>query len=126
MLAKTKHTAADNSASTYCCAHNYCYAFTGGGTGGHIFPGLAVVDALRAMGGREQGAVPYIVWLGSSRGMDKNLVEKSGKVDRFYGIPSGKLRRYFSLRTIIDAVRIIAGFFAALFLFIKLKPAFLF
>jgi UDP-N-acetylglucosamine--N-acetylmuramyl-(pentapeptide) pyrophosphoryl-undecaprenol N-acetylglucosamine transferase len=58
--------------------------------------------------------------------MDKSLVQKSGKVDVFYGIPSGKLRRYFSLKTIPDCLRIIAGFFKAFFLLAKLKPAALF
>jgi UDP-N-acetylglucosamine--N-acetylmuramyl-(pentapeptide) pyrophosphoryl-undecaprenol N-acetylglucosamine transferase len=98
-------------------------AFTGGGTGGHIFPGLAVADAFRK---KAAASSPYIVWIGSSRGMDKSLVEKSGKTDRFYGIPAGKLRRYVSFRTIPDVFRVLAGFFAALFVLLKLRPAFLF
>jgi UDP-N-acetylglucosamine--N-acetylmuramyl-(pentapeptide) pyrophosphoryl-undecaprenol N-acetylglucosamine transferase len=42
-----------------------------GGTGGHVFPGLAVADALRASGWR-------VVWLGSQSGMEAALVAKRG------------------------------------------------
>src|SRR5215472_4551682 len=42
-----------------------------GGTGGHVFPGLAVADALRASGWR-------VVWLGSQSGMEAALVGKRG------------------------------------------------
>lgn len=42
-----------------------------GGTGGHVFPGLAVADFLRDSGWR-------VVWLGSKRGMEATLVPKRG------------------------------------------------
>jgi UDP-N-acetylglucosamine--N-acetylmuramyl-(pentapeptide) pyrophosphoryl-undecaprenol N-acetylglucosamine transferase len=42
-----------------------------GGTGGHVFPGLAVADWLRASGWR-------VVWLGSEAGMEAGLVAKRG------------------------------------------------
>ena len=92
--------------------------FTGGGTGGHIFPGLAIVDELRALVSSE------IVWIGSSRGIDRELVEGHGV--RFFGIPSGKLRRYFSFSNLFDVFRIVAGFFSALFLLIKIRPVLVF
>lgn len=40
-----------------------------GGTGGHVFPGLAVAHALRAQGWR-------VVWLGNRTGMEATLVPK--------------------------------------------------
>jgi len=43
--------------------------------------------------------------------MDRAIIEGAGI--EFFGIPSGKLRRYFSLRNFFDAFKIAAGFFAA-------------
>ncbi len=53
-------------------------------------------------------------------------MESSGVVDKFYGVPSGKLRRYFSLKNIVDIFKIFAGFFSAFFILLKNKPVFLF
>jgi UDP-N-acetylglucosamine--N-acetylmuramyl-(pentapeptide) pyrophosphoryl-undecaprenol N-acetylglucosamine transferase len=83
-------------------------AFTGGGTGGHIYPGLAVAEELKA---RLVSQDHRIFWIGSDKGMDRSIVEGAGL--EFFGIPAGKLRRYFSLRTIPDAFKVVAGFFAA-------------
>jgi UDP-N-acetylglucosamine--N-acetylmuramyl-(pentapeptide) pyrophosphoryl-undecaprenol N-acetylglucosamine transferase len=96
-------------------------AFTGGGTGGHIYPGLGIADELRIL-------CPdiKIVWIGASAGMDKTLVEKSGSVDVFKGIPSGKLRRYVSFKNFVDLFKIFAGFFGALHILMKYKPVALF
>ena len=42
-----------------------------GGTGGHVFPALAVADELRAQG------VP-VVWLGTHRGIEARVVKQAG------------------------------------------------
>ena len=101
------------------------FVFAGGGTGGHIYPGLAVADELRLLASKNNQEIK-IVWLGNSSGMDKNLVEKSASVDEFVGIPSGKLRRYFSLKNFSDLFKIFAGLIKSFFTLLKLKPAVLF
>ncbi len=106
-------------------------AFTGGGTAGHIYPGLAVADELKSLAEKNNFEIE-ISWLGCSRGMDKKIVESAvrpnGKpsADKFYGIPSGKLRRYFSFRNFSDLFKIAGGFFKSFFILARLKPALLF
>lgn len=100
--------------------------FTGGGTGGHIYPGLAVADELRI-----KNSDVRIVWIGSSR-RDKVMVcagkgeNAVASVDAFIAIPAGKLRRYFSFRTLWDAFKVAAGFFVSFFYLIRIKPVALF
>jgi len=96
-------------------------AFTGGGTGGHIFPGLAVAAELK---NQLAGFEFRLFWIGSSSGMDRTLVEEAGI--EFFGVPSGKLRRYFSLRTVVDFFKVISGFFSARKILKKQKACLLF
>jgi UDP-N-acetylglucosamine--N-acetylmuramyl-(pentapeptide) pyrophosphoryl-undecaprenol N-acetylglucosamine transferase len=42
-----------------------------GGTGGHVFPALAVADMLRAWG-------VDVVWMGTRHGLEAELVPKAG------------------------------------------------
>jgi UDP-N-acetylglucosamine--N-acetylmuramyl-(pentapeptide) pyrophosphoryl-undecaprenol N-acetylglucosamine transferase len=91
-----------------------CVAFAGGGTAGHVFPGLAVA---RELGRRT-------VWIGSSNGVERGLVTESGM--EFRGIPAGKLRRYLSLRNVSDIARILAGIAASVRILRKERPLLLF
>ena len=93
-------------------------AFTGGGTGGHIYPGLAVIERLK------QRIECRVVWIGSSVGMDRSIVESAGV--EFIGVPSGKLRRYLSPRNLADFFRVGAGFVASRLALARLKPVLLF
>ncbi|MDR2742881.1 MAG: undecaprenyldiphospho-muramoylpentapeptide beta-N-acetylglucosaminyltransferase [Treponema sp.] len=93
-------------------------AFTGGGTGGHIFPGLAVTAYLQKF------TSCRIFWIGSNAGMDRNIVEESGL--EFFGVPAGKLRRNFSLRNFTDLFKVLGGFLAARKILRREKPLLLF
>ena len=93
--------------------------FTGGGTAGHVYPGLSVVESLT-----KKDSEIKIVWIGSSRGMERAIIEAAG-ID-YIGIPSGKLRRYFSLKNLIDIFKIAAGLVKAFFVISRLKPQLVF
>ena len=81
-------------------------AITGGGTGGHVLPALAVVDELR-----RRGALADLIWIGSRDGVERGAAEEAGI--RFVAIPTGKLRRYLSLRNLTDAARVPLGVLSA-------------
>jgi UDP-N-acetylglucosamine--N-acetylmuramyl-(pentapeptide) pyrophosphoryl-undecaprenol N-acetylglucosamine transferase len=92
--------------------------FTGGGTGGHIYPGLAVIEALR------KDYKGRIVWIGSKKDSDRRTVEAAGV--EYIAVPSGKLRRSFSLENLADAFRVIAGYAASKRALKRLRPVLLF
>jgi UDP-N-acetylglucosamine--N-acetylmuramyl-(pentapeptide) pyrophosphoryl-undecaprenol N-acetylglucosamine transferase len=56
--------------------------------------------------------------------MDRSVVEEAGL--EFFGIPSGKLRRYFSLKNVTDVFRVGAGFLEARKILKRERPALLF
>ena len=58
---------------------------TGGGTAGHVTPNIALIPELKKAGYE-------IYYIGSYEGIEKKLIEKLGIP--YYGISSGKLRRY--------------------------------
>jgi UDP-N-acetylglucosamine--N-acetylmuramyl-(pentapeptide) pyrophosphoryl-undecaprenol N-acetylglucosamine transferase len=60
---------------------------SGGGTGGHTLPVLAVIKAFEKIDKNSS-----IVFIGSRFGVEANLIPKMGI--RYYGISTGKFRRY--------------------------------
>jgi UDP-N-acetylglucosamine--N-acetylmuramyl-(pentapeptide) pyrophosphoryl-undecaprenol N-acetylglucosamine transferase len=84
---------------------NIRITIAGGGTGGHVQPAIAVADVLR------KRADVQLSWIGSTTGVEKQIAAEHDIP--FKSIPTGKLRRYFSLHTFLDAVRIPFGVFRA-------------
>ncbi len=101
-------------------------AVTGGGTGGHVFPALAVLDELLAE--QKGGAAHECVWIGSKTGMERDIVE--GRGIRYIAVPSGKLRRYITLKTFVktiaDSFRVLGGCWASYRALRREKPDVLF
>ncbi|HEU0114510.1 MAG TPA: glycosyltransferase, partial [Thermomicrobiales bacterium] len=87
----------------------------GGGTGGHVLPAVAVVDALR-----RRAAIADLLWIGSETGVEGDAARDAGIP--FATIPTGKLRRYFSLQTGVDAVRVPLGVIQARRLLRRFRP----
>jgi UDP-N-acetylglucosamine--N-acetylmuramyl-(pentapeptide) pyrophosphoryl-undecaprenol N-acetylglucosamine transferase len=81
-------------------------AIAGGGTGGHVLPAIAVVDELR-----HRAVIADIIWIGSQDGVERQAAERADI--RFVAIPTGKLRRYLSLRNVVDAAKVPLGVLAA-------------
>jgi UDP-N-acetylglucosamine--N-acetylmuramyl-(pentapeptide) pyrophosphoryl-undecaprenol N-acetylglucosamine transferase len=79
---------------------------SGGGTGGHIYPALAVATALRDQYGAE------LLFIGDENGLETTIVPAAGVP--FAAISAGKLRRYLSRRTLSDLARVPRGVAQAL------------
>ena len=90
---------------------------TGGGTAGHVTPNIALIDRLK-----EEGF--EIAYIGSKTGIEKELIEKLGIT--YYGISSGKLRRYFSMKNFTDPFRVQHGYHEAKKILKELKPSVVF
>lgn len=87
--------------------------FTGGGSAGHVTPNVALMPYLQKQGWD-------ISYIGSHRGIEKTIIEKEGIP--YYGIASGKLRRYFDLQNIKDPFLVMKGVMDAYLCIRKLKP----
>ena len=86
---------------------------TGGGTAGHVTPNIALFPALRAEGYE-------IHYIGSFDGIEKKLIEDFDVP--YYGISTGKFRRYFDPKNFSDPFRVMKGFFEARKILKHIKP----
>ena len=86
---------------------------TGGGTAGHVTPNIALLPSLKAAG--------YEIWyIGSYNGIEERLIKEQNIP--YYGIDSGKLRRYFDWKNFSDPLRVIHGYAQAKKILSRLKP----
>lgn len=81
--------------------------FSGGGTLGPVTPLLALIETLNV---HEPGAHEFL-WIATERGVEIPLLKKAGVT--VVAIPSGKLRRYFSMKNFSDLLQMVRGFRAA-------------
>lgn len=74
-------------------------AFTGGGTGGHFYPIIAIAEALHDAV-REQHLLPPALYYLAPTPFDENALFENGIT--YIRVPAGKLRRYASLQNVTD------------------------
>lgn len=86
---------------------------TGGGTAGHVTPNMALIPELKKRGYE-------IHYIGSKDGIEKKLIEEIGVP--YYGISSGKLRRYFDPKNFSDPIKVLKGYGEANSLIKKINP----
>lgn len=73
---------------------------TGGGTAGHVTPNIALIPALKEAGYE-------ISYIGSYNGIERKLIEELNIP--YYGISTGKFRRYFDVKNFTDPFRVLKG-----------------
>ena len=86
---------------------------TGGGTAGHVTPNIALMPTLQ----KEGYEISYI---GSYDGIEKRLIEEQNIP--YYGISSGKLRRYFDVKNFSDPFKVLKGYGQSIKLLKRIKP----
>jgi len=91
---------------------------TGGGTGGHIFPILAVVRKIKEMVG-ESGELEFL-FLGPDGELEREVMDKEFIPAK--NIQCGKFRRYFSLKNILDLFKVPVGFIQSLWHLLVFMP----
>lgn len=86
---------------------------TGGGTAGHVTPNIALLPKLRELGYE-------IHYMGSYDGIERKLIEDFDIP--YYGIATGKFRRYFDPKNFSDPFRVIKGMSEARKYLKEIKP----
>ena len=93
--------------------------FCGGGSGGHFYPIIAVSEALRDVVRKKKLIQPQLYYLASDPYDPAILFDNEIE---FQKISSGKIRRYFSIKNIVDIIKTFFGFLSVLIKVYSIYP----
>jgi UDP-N-acetylglucosamine--N-acetylmuramyl-(pentapeptide) pyrophosphoryl-undecaprenol N-acetylglucosamine transferase len=94
---------------------SYRFLISGGGTGGHIYPAIAIADALRTTYSDAE-----FLFVGAQGRMEMELVPKAGYPIK--GLWITGIQRKFSLRNLLLPVMLLSSLLKSFFLLLKFKP----
>ena len=86
---------------------------TGGGTAGHVLPAIPVIEECLKAGWK-------VSFIGSRSGLEETLL--SGIELNYFSIPTGKFRRYFTLKNVLDFFSFFLGIINSLMIVSRIKP----
>ncbi|MFC1802093.1 glycosyltransferase, partial [Patescibacteria group bacterium] len=81
---------------------------TGGGTGGHFYPLIAVAQEINSISDEKKLLAPEIYYIADKPYDKRKLFENN---ITFKNVPAGKIRRYFSLLNFVDFFKTTLGIF---------------
>ncbi|MDO8742098.1 MAG: UDP-N-acetylglucosamine--N-acetylmuramyl-(pentapeptide) pyrophosphoryl-undecaprenol N-acetylglucosamine transferase [bacterium] len=93
--------------------------FTGGGTGGHFYPIIAIAEAITDIVREKRLIAPKMYYLAPNAFDEKALFE-NGIVH--IKIPAGKVRRYASIKNVTDSFLTLIGLITAIAALFRLYP----
>ncbi len=93
--------------------------FTGGGSGGHFYPIIAIAEAIADITREEHLVAPKLYYLAPDA-FDQNALFENGIA--YIRIPAGKMRRYASLANVTDFFVTLGGVVSAFMALYRLYP----
>lgn len=93
--------------------------FAGGGTGGHFYPIIAIVEAMRERSHEKKILAPQLYFMSTNKYNPRALFDNDIE---FVGISTGKMRRYFSILNFFDLFKTAWGVVSATIKIYQIYP----
>jgi len=92
-----------------------CFLFAGGGTGGHLYPGIAIAEEIR-----KKQPDAEIVFVGNAKNIEGRVIPGLGF--RFLPIWVGGFKRSLSLSTLVSLFKLIVALVQSFIVIRKVRP----